>query len=461
MSVGSDTDKPGPGDLRRAFDVLDGGPPGGVSPKSMADARAAKAIWRSAKISPDTLDFERLDRAVLRAAAEERLRRDEASRIGRVLWPGLAFAGALAAAGALAVVVFGRDEVVTPGTTPISAAAGIVSELSPGQDFGAAGQAVTFRVSRATVAAEAGARGRVLEVSPEHTRVALDAGSAHFEVGRRAPGGEFVVVAGSVNVTVVGTAFRVERAGDVVTVSVSHGSVVVSQDGQERATLSDGERIVLEPLPEALVQAQAEAELGNAFEAIPAVPHAVPVGEPAAAEALVPSDAPRLQDFAPVEAVAVARPVEVARTAAPARTGRPAAKVSAAPRPAPVAPTVAPPPVETAVAPVAPAAVIAVVDAPPPSPRSAVALDITEDDRAATAALRELAGGLTPGACESRLQDIRAWIADHPGHGRVRTAQHALAYCYHALGRLADADRLFQRLGFKLKDVMDPRPPQL
>jgi hypothetical protein len=86
-------------------------------------------------------------------------------------------------------------------------------------------------------------------------------------------------------------------------------------------------------------------------------------------------------------------------------------------------------------------------------------VETSEDDRLATARLRELVAGLAPATCSSRVSGLRQWIAEQPGHGRLRIGQHALAYCYHALGRTADADRLFRRLGFKLKDILEPKPP--
>lgn len=59
-------------------------------------------------------------------------------------------------------------------------------------------------------------------------------GEAYFEV-RRDPRRPFVVSAGGIRVTAVGTAFNVQRRRDRVAVTVTEGSVRVSQGGPDRA----------------------------------------------------------------------------------------------------------------------------------------------------------------------------------------------------------------------------------
>lgn len=84
--------------------------------------------------------------------------------------------------------------------------------------------------------------------STEHIESWLTTGAADFEVTKH-PERDFVVVAGSVRVRVVGTRFRVERLGERTRVSVSEGKVEV-QDGEARVYLEAGEsRFFPGPLP--------------------------------------------------------------------------------------------------------------------------------------------------------------------------------------------------------------------
>jgi transmembrane sensor len=77
-----------------------------------------------------------------------------------------------------------------------------------------------------------------------------------FEVTKN-PSREFVVVAGPVRVRVVGTRFRVQRAGERTRVSVSEGKVEV-QEGALRSYLEAGEsRFFPSPTPVALEAAAA------------------------------------------------------------------------------------------------------------------------------------------------------------------------------------------------------------
>ena len=66
----------------------------------------------------------------------------------------------------------------------------------------------------------------VLEQTPTHVGLSLTRGSGRFEVAPR-PERSFAVRAGDVTITVVGTAFSVERIADRVGISVEHGTVRV------------------------------------------------------------------------------------------------------------------------------------------------------------------------------------------------------------------------------------------
>ena len=75
--------------------------------------------------------------------------------------------------------------------------------------------------------------------TPEHIESRLAMGAADFEVTKH-PEREFVVLAGSVRVRVVGTRFRVEQSGERTRVSVTEGKVEV-QEGDARTYLEAGE----------------------------------------------------------------------------------------------------------------------------------------------------------------------------------------------------------------------------
>jgi transmembrane sensor len=72
-----------------------------------------------------------------------------------------------------------------------------------------------------------GSQIAVLARSPDRIELSLDRGSGRFEVAPR-PERSFLVQAGEVTVTVVGTAFTVERIADRVGVAVERGTVRVA-----------------------------------------------------------------------------------------------------------------------------------------------------------------------------------------------------------------------------------------
>ena len=75
--------------------------------------------------------------------------------------------------------------------------------------------------------------------TPDHIESRLAMGAADFDVTKH-PEREFVVLAGSVRVRVVGTRFRVEQSGERTRVSVTEGKVEV-QEGDARTYLEAGE----------------------------------------------------------------------------------------------------------------------------------------------------------------------------------------------------------------------------
>lgn len=89
---------------------------------------------------------------------------------------------------------------------------------------------------------------KVVVATPQHIEALLASGAADFEVTKHAER-SFVVVAGPVRVRVVGTRFRVERAGERTLVSVSEGKVEV-QEGEARSYLEAGESRYFPSAPE-------------------------------------------------------------------------------------------------------------------------------------------------------------------------------------------------------------------
>lgn len=448
---------------------------GGLDP---AELSAARAVWSRLRVDPRQHDFTRIDRAILRVAADERLRSAESGHLRRVLWPGFALAGALAALGVALVLAFGTSRDAAGGS-----AAGVASVVDPGgpREVGAGArfggeQADTVRVGRSTVRSEAGAALRVVEASEAHTLVALDRGAASFEVGKRQSGAEYVVESGRVTVTVVGTAFRVSRALEGgVQVMVEHGLVRVARDGEELALLRAGESLDVpaeEPAPvdtpelaggdlrppsgpggaaELLAVPGSDGGQDNTALEAP-TPDAEPAqGAPTGASDDTPVEAIHAVPTPPVQASKVVRVAHPVQRPTSLQATPPAAKAPATP--AVKAPAVAP----VAKAPAAPAAVKVepvVVVQPFVQPH-----DPASD--AATEELRDIVQGLSPAACGVRLGDLRAWVKDHPRHPRRKTARHALAYCLYHTDHRAEADRLFGQLGLRIKDILNPQPPHL
>lgn len=75
--------------------------------------------------------------------------------------------------------------------------------------------------------------------------VELASGAAHFDV-RHDPNARFMVKAGDVSITDLGTRFEVQRNGDQVGVAVAQGSVSVAFKGGEPVTIAAGQRAFAE-----------------------------------------------------------------------------------------------------------------------------------------------------------------------------------------------------------------------
>lgn len=99
-----------------------------------------------------------------------------------------------------------------------------------------------------------------LKYRAAHREVALLAGQAFFEVVS-VQGRPFTVQAGDVTVTVTGTAFGVRRSLEAVSVAVQSGTVDVSlDDGKPAATLSRGQRLVVDRASRTMVRSEVVPE---------------------------------------------------------------------------------------------------------------------------------------------------------------------------------------------------------
>ncbi len=115
------------------------------------------------------------------------------------------------------------------------------------------------------VQAEVASSGAVEVVSANQVRVRIDRGVMRFDVAKN-PARRFSVVAGDVEVRVVGTRFVVRREA-IASVQVERGVVEVWKGGAQRAVLTAGQsweepRQAVAPLePDTQVEAEAESEV--------------------------------------------------------------------------------------------------------------------------------------------------------------------------------------------------------
>ena len=106
---------------------------------------------------------------------------------------------------------------------------------------------------------------RVLVATAERIESVLTTGAADFEVTKQ-PGRDFVVLAGTVRVQVVGTRFRVERNGERTRVSVAEGKVDV-QEGDAHTYLEAGESRFFPSLAPPVVKEAPEVVNGSGARA--------------------------------------------------------------------------------------------------------------------------------------------------------------------------------------------------
>jgi len=162
-------------------------------------------------------------------------------RVERRIRRGRLAARATLGAAALLAIGAGAWWRLAPGAPELASAPATRPLPGPAAPAGTPEPATTLRFDDgATGQLEApGSRARVTERSPARTTVEVSAGAIGFEVAHT--GREFRVQAGPVLVTVVGTAFTVERQAAGVRVSVRRGRVK-TEIGGHSATLDAGQQ---------------------------------------------------------------------------------------------------------------------------------------------------------------------------------------------------------------------------
>ena len=166
--------------------------------------------------------FSRIESTVTHAAASREVGRDKTRG-----WVWLAVP--LAAAAAAALAFFGHTDTPAPQTADQEPAR-VVAGTSP--------SAVTFADAHITLDAQSAITMDQKAGKPVTT---LEYGGAWFEVAPRGARAPFEVVAGDLDVKVIGTRFRVARSTEHVEVAVDHGAVEVHYQGK-LVTLHDHEQ---------------------------------------------------------------------------------------------------------------------------------------------------------------------------------------------------------------------------
>lgn len=144
------------------------------------------------------------------------------ARVSSVRWLTL---GALAAAAAVALVVFREAPVPAPAHAP--SAAQIATTSSAGTPLVADDSARTRELPDGTVVRLNAGAELIERFTPEERRVVLTRGEAYFDVARNAAR-PFIVEARGAAVRAVGTAFNVDLRAATVDVLVTEGKVLVA-----------------------------------------------------------------------------------------------------------------------------------------------------------------------------------------------------------------------------------------
>ena len=140
---------------------------------------------------------------------------------------------ALAAAAAVALWLVGSKGLLGPGAAPGEGAVAMTWQAASTLEYTDGSRSLL--AERAEV--------QVVDDRDEHVEVEQRGGLVRYEIAKR-PERRFVVEARDVTVTVLGTVFEVDVAGDEVTVSVQRGRVRV-EHGATDVELTTGQRIAL------------------------------------------------------------------------------------------------------------------------------------------------------------------------------------------------------------------------
>lgn len=168
--------------------------------------------------TPGETAAESLDVRWTSARAERNLSRVKARLERKALGAKWGVAGALVAVAAALFLLFGRAPEAAPAR---------LAEVSVGASSSSPSPKTTF-VDGSVARVSSGGELVVRLATLQRIESALLAGAADFEVSKR-PEREFVVAAGTVQIRVVGTRFRVEQLGERTHVSVSEGKVEVRE----------------------------------------------------------------------------------------------------------------------------------------------------------------------------------------------------------------------------------------
>ena len=213
---------------------------------------------------------------------------------------------------------------LTPAPVPVAVAPRPAPVETPSPALATANpdRPAALRFSDGSVATplDAGSALAVREDSPQRVTCELARGRGHFEVTPR-PARQFVVRAGEVSVTVLGTAFTVERVADRIGVTVERGTVMVDWGVGSRRLVA-GDSGWFPPLMVGGKNASAPAAAPRPRPALRSTTAVASAGHPARAALPPPSLEP--PSAAPVaDAPApVSRPSPASRAASPSSPPR-------------------------------------------------------------------------------------------------------------------------------------------
>ncbi len=259
----------------------------------LASVRTTRAVLQNAMGASPRVDWTRTDKAVLGAAAEALSRRPW-WRLASLEWK----VGAVGALAALVLAVWvgvnpggpiaGSEEVgeeapviAVQSTVESAEDAHVTERTSPEESLLAGeslkegarvrtaqkGSAILRLPDTSRARLGAGSTATVRRARPDDVGLELEAGELVVQAAH-VPRQAFLVDVGVAQVRVVGTAFRVNRSGEGIEVSVAEGKVQVEPREGETRMLVAGERAVLDAKGAWVRTTALDGEDGRAFEAL-------------------------------------------------------------------------------------------------------------------------------------------------------------------------------------------------